>query len=504
MTFAELFTALESRGVFKNRAAPVKSSLLHLAKALGAAGLESCQVGDAARDAAQWLAALETYFPTAGKQGQPLSAKTMGTIRTDLRGFFRLATASGLLAAPTPVLLRQPSQRYAFEQKAGKASPYYATYRPKPRYHLPEADWPPDIQEGWHDYKATCADRGPDKRTEKIRPVTHAKYAKSLGIYFGYLAHVKGETPTWEKLFRVDLLQQFVSWHAERLGNASGKTSHSVQTVHTAAAIANVQRLEESRRLPLARYSGKLTPPPPIHDKEQYHMLSLNEIEAVANTLIAQGRVEPILHSKPQRPGARKASRFQLGLLLKLMVRAPLRSRNLREIRLDKNLRYNDRTDEWSLRFVGEELKVARRNGKTNEHVVWLSRLYPKDGPRPDDFIPTLEEFLNVYRRKLPNGQPGESPFLFLTCHGMPFSPRAIYEEVNVAVHMLTGVLFHPHMIRDIAATAILEREPNYDLVAALLGNTVQTVIKHYAHLKPQKLLAEASVHIGALLRNGS
>jgi hypothetical protein len=492
MTFAELFATLASRGVFKKRAPAIKSSLRHLARALGAPTLELCEVSAACRDPAQWTAALATYLLTAGKKEGPVGAKNQSNIRNDLRVFFRLAEASGLLAAPLPPRLLKLSQRKAFEDKAGKASPYYETYRPKGRYRLIEADWPSDIQEGWHDYK--------DKCKGKIRPVTHEGYVRRLATFFGYLAHIRGLTPTWEALFEVDLLREFVRWHAKRVGSDADTSAHAAHTVHTVAAIAKVQGLEASRRQPLALYSSQLRLPPPIHDKEQYHMLPLKEIEAVADALIAEGRVKPILHSAPRHPGARKASRFQLGLLLKLMVRTPLRSRNLREIQLDKHLRHNKQTGEWSLRFVGKELKVATRKNKTNEHTVWLSRLYPADR---DDFIPTLEEFLSVYRPLLPNGREGESPFLFLTCHGVPFSPRAIYEEVNVAVHRHTGVLFHPHMIRDIAATAILEREPNYDLVAALLGNTVHTVIKHYAHLIPEKLLAKASVHIGDILRKG-
>jgi hypothetical protein len=58
-------------------------------------------------------------------------------------------------------------------------------------------------------------------------------------------------------------------------------------------------------------------------------------------------------------------------------------------------------------------------------------------------------------------------------------------------------------MIRDIAATTLLKKGRSYDMVAALLGNTVATVIKHYAHLIPEEQIALAAGDLGEILRTG-
>ena len=58
MTFADLFAALESRGVLK-RAAVKKSYLKTLATALGSSSLETCVVETAYREEATWLGRLE-------------------------------------------------------------------------------------------------------------------------------------------------------------------------------------------------------------------------------------------------------------------------------------------------------------------------------------------------------------------------------------------------------------------------------------------------------------
>ena len=190
-----------------------------------------------------------------------------------------------------------------------------------------------------------------------------------------------------------------------------------------------------------------------------------------------------------------------VGLILKLLIRVPLRQRNVRELQYPKHLWQDASTGEWTLRFTGKELKVAMRKGQVNVFEVRLSRLYPKDGPTPDDFIPTLETFINDYRPLLPGAQ--TSPSLFLTQCGNPFSSHSLRTEIVTAMERGTGVKLNPHMIRDIAATTLLRNGRSYDMVAALLGNTVATVIQHYAHLIPEEQIALATGDLGKILRTG-
>jgi hypothetical protein len=515
MTLAEMFTALHAKGLIPNRVDAKKSSLRHFARALGYRTLELCPVRDACRDPDQWKADMQAYFATRRAQGKTMTAKHCDDILSDVRGVLRLAEAEGLLTTTLPVRLLKPTETQAtFRKKRLGATPYQATYGPKPPYRLPQAQWPDDIQEGWWIYT--------DVLNGKLREISLRRYVQTLESYFGYLAHVHEQgtyTPTWDDLFRVDLLGQFVRWHADRVGR-DGNSAHGVYTVRTAAAIANVLELDkslpldQSRRPPLAAYSRNLKRAPELHDKFRYHWTTLMKIEEVANSLIVEGRILPARQKKHVRPGLFHALRFQMGLILKLLVRVPLRQRNVRELRYPHNLWKHQMTREWTLRFVGEELKVGWRNGKVNVFEARLSRLYPKDGLTPaqhppdglppDDFIPTLEEFLRDFRPIIPNGKPDESPYLFLTCHGTPYSSDAIYRGVVRAVVMRIGVWLNPHMIRDIATTELLKRSgKDYDMVASLLGNTPMTLMKHYAHLIPEEEQTLAAGHIGAILRTG-
>ena len=99
--------------------------------------------------------------------------------------------------------------------------------------------------------------------------------------------------------------------------------------------------------------------------------------------------------------GARRATHFQRGLMLKLLVRIPLRQRNVRELRLGQNL-YQDQAGRWHLHFRGAELKVGIRGGQVHVYHVDLTEYC-------GELIPVLEEFRTVHRPRLPGAQASPS-----------------------------------------------------------------------------------------------
>ena len=102
--------------------------------------------------------------------------------------------------------------------------------------------------------------------------------------------------------------------------------------------------------------------------------------------------------------------------MLKILTRIPLRQRNLRELRLGKNL-YADETGHWQLHFRGDELKIGTRRGQANEYCVDLTEYCP-------ELLPLIEEFRREHRPRLPNH--ATSPYLFLTYRGSPFTQRSL------------------------------------------------------------------------------
>ena len=490
MMLSALLTTLVSHGALPaSRAKDCKTSLRYLAEALGQESLETCPVDTACREDATWAQALETHFATLEARGKTLSAATRRNTRNNVRVIFRLAEAHGLLTAPLPPRLLTKPPRLAFERQQRATAPYQTTYalRTGPRHFgLPQAQWPPEIAQGWQTYQALAALR--------LRETTLKNYARYLTIYFGYLMHVGGRTPAWEDLFDTAQLTAFVTWHGARVGRPISAYGRNV--VIAIAAMARV--LKHEKALALADLRNTLKAPEPLHIKHQ-HTVSLRELEAVADACLAEGRAPYIARANNRHPGRRHAAHFQKGVILKLLVRVPLRQRNVREMQLGKHLYKDQTTGHWWLHFRGSDLKIGTRQGRVNEYKMNLTEVYP-------EFIGVLEEWLRDHRPRLRNAE--TAPQCFLTWGGKPFTAKSLGVELSVAVAMRTGKRWYPHLIRTTWPTEYLtddddDDKPDWITAAVMLGDKVATVMAYYhdlvdsAHHPKGAAFVAKSLHAG-------
>jgi hypothetical protein len=484
MTFADLLTELETCGALTaSRVKDMKTSLRYLAAALGAGTLEQCPVTDACRDPATWGATLDAHFQALTARGGVVSAHTRRNTRNNLRTVLRLAAAHGLLAAPPPAPLLTKPPRVAFQRQARATAPYQSTYHPGAgprRYGLPPAQWPPDIQAGWQAYRERCGVR--------LRATSFVTYEKSMATYLGYLTQIRGRTGAWEELFDVATVREFLRWHGARLQRPL--SVHGMSVVIMLATVAVV--IGHPNRRALADFRNSLPTPTPLHSKRA-HWVPLATLEAVAEACLTEGRLPYVFRADDKYPGSRRASQFQRGLMLKLLVRVPLRQRNVREIRLGQNL-YQDQAGHWHLHFSGSELKIGTRKGRANEYHVDLTDYCP-------DFLPPLDEFLTVYRPRLPKA--AVSPFLFLTYRGNPFAQRSVAGELSCAVGRHTGQRFYPHLIRTIWATEFLQKTGDFTTAATMLGDTLQVVMATYYDVVHKDQHAKARAFLGTALQTG-
>ena len=487
MTLADLLTELATRGALKpSRVPAMKTSLKYLAQALDHVGPEACPADVALRQEATWGTALETHFATL-----TASAYTRRNVRNDIRKIFKLAEAHGLLTEPLPSrLLPRPATREAFRQSQRATAPYKTTYGDHRgrAYWLPQAAWPPDIVQGWRDYKTQCGGR--------IREESFKSYVKLLETYWGYIANVCGRTPVWDDLFDRAQLMEFVSWHGARLGRPL--TVHARQMVIVSAAMAVV--LKHPHAPELATYRQGLKKPAPLHIK-RHHMVSLAELEEVAESCLAEGRTPVVPHGKTTRYyGAQRAGRFQRGVVLKLLVRVPLRQRNVREMQLDRHLWKDPATGHWHLEFAGDDLKIGHRGSQINKYELNLSEYDAQFSPG-HKFIPILEEWLAVHRPRLPGAT--TSPFVFLTQRGKPHIQKTLHLDLSEAVAMRTGKRFFPHIVRTQWATEFLKETQDFQTAATMLGDQLKTVIDAYYHVVHQEQIPKASNFLDKQLRTG-
>jgi hypothetical protein len=233
--------------------------------------------------------------------------------------------------------------------------------------------------------------------------------------------------------------------------------------------------------------------PTPLHVKRN-HMVSLSELEEVADACLAEGRAPLVPAGKtPRFPGKQRAGRFQRGVILKLLVRVPLRQRNIREMQLDRHL-YKDDNRHWHLEFAGDDLKIGHRGSQINKYELNLSTYRP-------EFIPILEEWLTVHRPKLPGA--ATSPFVFLTQLGKPHIQKTLHLDLSEAVAMRTGKRFFPHIVRTMWATEFLRETQDFQTAATMLGDQLKTVIDAYYHVVHKEQIPKASNFLDKKLHTG-
>jgi len=493
MTLADLMTDLTARGALTtNRVKDIRTSIKHLALAFGYGSPDQCPLDVAWRDEATWAEELQAHFATMEAQGRTLSLLSRRSTRSNIRLVMRTAAAEGLLVAPPGpdpaqvVRLLPTTRRDVFTGHLQATAPYQSTYRsqtgPDRFYGLQQAQWPADIQEGWEKWRATPAVR-------RLREPTVNSYREHFALYFGYQANVMHRTPTWESLFDTRQLTAFYEWHADKLG-ASRITNVGFFTVAKAAAMAKVLRLPVA--LDLAAFRNELPAPTETHIKED-HGVSLKKLEEVADAYLAEGRAKAAPDRYSKFPGARRASLFQKGIILKLLVRVPLRQRNVRELQIGRSIR-KDPAGHWHIDFRGDGLKVGKRRGGVNTYHVDLTTYRP-------DFDPLLEEWIQDWRPRIRNAATSRS--LFLTQYGNPFSAHALYAELSEAVALKTGRRWYPHMIRTTWATEALEDTKDFTFVATMLGDTVQMVMKAYQHIDVNQQHAKGRDFLSKALHAG-
>jgi hypothetical protein len=489
MTLTELLVAIETQGhIPASRSKDLKTSIRYLARALGKSTPDACHEADFILPTAIWKDKLDTYF---GSLQSPPSPHTVRNTHNNLSLLFRIAQETDLLTHSIDLPVLSP-KRMAHKKAAILTSPYrqrwLATH--SSRYRLSPDDWPLDIQDAWKNY---CL-----SRQLKARKVTFYERMRHLGGYIGFLITIEGLSIQWDDLFDVAYIDRFVRWQSQRSQTPITVASRFlVQTLRILAAHTDHPSLSA-----LKRYERDLPIPEPMHDKKD-HWITLRELETIGLSLLKEAckplttvnKKDRLLYPSylrdNQHPGLMRAVQHQLALILRLMVRIPIRSRNIREMQIDRNL-YQDEAGHWHLHFRGSELKVSTRNGRTNTYHIDLTDYCP-------DLIPHLEEFLTAFRPRIP--QPSTTSYVFATRYGNPFRHEALRNELADLVLRRTNKRFYPHLIRTIWATEFISKTHDFTTAAHMLGDTVQVVLKRYQEILEKDHQDKANQFLTAALR---
>jgi hypothetical protein len=138
----------------------------------------------------------------------------------------------------------------------------------------------------------------------------------------------------------------------------------------------------------------------------------------------------------------------------------------------------------WRLKFSKEYFK----NGDS---------LYEDyDAKLPDGLNTRITEYLSIYRPVLTARNPS-SPWLFCTRLGAQHG--SLSEEIDgIAQRFIPEVVrMRAHALRHIVATDFLTKNPGqYVMVAELLHDKLETVLKNYAHFKTDAAFSAHEQHL--------
>jgi len=344
-------------------------------------------------------------------------------------------------------------------------------------YGLPRTRWNDVLKAemaAYQDWRTKPYDPTRAKRLQQ-RPVSVEKSLPEFENYFGYLVNIY--TPKLEAanlrmmlVANSKLVRDYCLWHiASRTGSPS---RYMQKTLGDFYRIARYYLKDVSPAEWAAIDDLRKSFSPDVKRDKLEAWNSLSAIDQVG--MMEYPGITELAYVPPTSDYQRSmiAIRAQRSLLIRLLVRRPFRNRNIREMKINRNLRYEN--GHWLIEFRGDELKVGRVHGRMNFYRILF----------PDDLVAQLEEFLTVWRPILPGS---ELPELFTTSTGRPFTHSALNTEFKKVIYAYTGRATNMHLMRDIWVTEFLEQSQDFATAAEMLGDTVETVLRHYAHLQNLK-----------------
>lgn len=181
-------------------------------------------------------------------------------------------------------------------------------------------------------------------------------------------------------------------------------------------------------------------------------------------------------------------------LLLGILMSNPLRRKNLVTMtyRSDNSGNvYQSSNGRWRIRISGGKFKNRGRVG---------GQVY--DVPVASWLEPLLSDYVKYFRPALVKGT--SEDYFFLSCFGKRLN--TLSEQVGrLTKRFIPGCPgFRPHAFRHLVATDWLTKHPNDFLtVAELLNDTIEVVMKNYAHLKKDIAFNRYEAYVQTLLPSG-
>ena len=337
----------------------------------------------------------------------------------------------------------------------------------------------------------------------KICPTAH-KYAAYMTSYYGWLVNVAKYSGglSLVLLSDVKLIEDYIEWQRQR------RKAYTASTLVFLQFVSSFLRRETGFLRQYSEYGEKLAEPvlPDAWDdwceraKARVNAIakelkkagvgkkhkSRDPLEPIARILMLDNPLDAIVALldsmeallATRRPGSAEYHTLcRDKCLISLLSAIPLRADQFATMRWHANNTGNlyKNNGVWKIRFVAARFKNAKSYACKD-----------LDQRLPERVYRDLERYLEVSRPTFLKGK--ETDKLFLTRGGKRIDGGYIYHRVqfHTAQHIssYTPSGFGTHAMRHIVATAFLKKNPGaFPLVAELLNDTLDTVMREYGHL---------------------
>lgn len=507
ISLQRLFEVLiERNAIRESRIAPMKTSVKQYSKILGYVDPAECAQKVYLRNDTERNRLIEERAHGVRSNGTKtaLGIHALRNLKNNISYLLRIGMELDLLSNDLDGLTSwKTSKRVSARRTLG----YFEYTIPKPYAlkSLPE-NLARDIRK-YEQWSTRVVNRERPRSLHK-RPITFRAHIRALEKLAGFLVNHKGHNAsnvTLSMLGEAEHIMSYLDWYIEQQGRF---TQGAAGTLAVLTAVNRYLGLtatsdEERTRISewhkeLKAYRASLGSFVNVRDQAK-RWLSLEQLECVGRSIyplnalrmselsefakrqIARGPEKQYGHSF-----CYLAHRVAKSLMIRLLVRIPLRQRNLREMKFNPlnpsaGLNLFKEGDKWRIRFSGDQLKISHLRG--NVHTIHYEF--------PDILVPLLEEWISRWRpiltasetAKAEDGGSQGQEFLFVDTKGHPLDEEKVWRAITSTTYKFTGVAVYPHLIRTIWATEYIKSTKNYIDAAYMLGDTVETVLARYAKL---------------------
>lgn len=498
---------IERNAIRPSRIAPMKTSVKQYANVLGYIDPSQCPPKVYLRNDRERNRLIEERACGTRSNGtkRALGIHALRNLKNNISYLLRVGMESQILSSTDLDELKswKTSNRVSAKRSVGYAE--YTIPRPYALKSFPD-NLARDVKK-YEQWSTRLVNRERPRSLHK-RPITFRAHIRALEKLAGFLVNHKGFNAsdiTLSMLGEADHIMAYLDWYIEQQGRftqgAAGTlavlTAMNRYLALTAESEEETAKISESHKV-LKAYRASLGSFVTVRDQAK-RWLSLEQLECVGRSIYPLNALRMSELSEfakrqiargPQKEYGHSfcvlAYRVAKSLMIRLLVRIPLRQRNLREMKfnpLNPSAGQNlfKEGDKWHIRFSGDQLKISHRRGTV--HTIQYEF--------PDILVPLLEEWITRWRPIVMESQTTQRPstaspgqqFLFVDTKGQPLDEDKVWHAITSTTYKFTGVAVYPHLIRTIWATEYIKSTKNYIDAAYMLGDTVETVLAKYAKL---------------------